>query len=174
LKKSRIPLTIVCGPPCAGKSTYVQRMVREGDIVIDLDTIQRKLNPAFRSWAERTNSKLLRRAIKIRNMMLAHLSARETGCAWFIVSAPAPKERDWWQRKLGGEVVLLNPGLEECKRRAYARGTPLAAGGVSLWATRSELPWEAATQRRPIGIDGWFADEDSDEADVVLAQALSP
>jgi 5-methylcytosine-specific restriction protein A len=149
-------------------------MMAHGDMVIDLDAIQRKINPTFRSWAENTNSKLLRRAIKVRNMMLGHLSDRISGCAWFIVSAPSPKEREWWQRKLGGEVVLLNPGLEECKRRAYARGTPLAARGVALWAIRSEMQWEVPTQRRPIRFDGWFADHDMDEADVVLAQALAP
>jgi 5-methylcytosine-specific restriction protein A len=173
LKKSTIPLTIVCGPPCSGKSTFVKSMFRKGDVVIDLDSIQRKINPHFRPWAEGPNNKLLHRAIKIRNMMLANLATRSSGCAWFIVGAPSQKERHWWQHKLGGEVVLLNPGIEECKRRAYARGTPLAAQGAIMWATRAEMYWVPPRHRRPIHIDGWFADEDTDEADVELAKGMA-
>lgn len=175
LKKSNIPLTIVCGPPCSGKTTYVKSMAHKGDVVIDLDAIQKKLNPAFRVWTEIINTKLLHRAIGYRNLLLAGLAKRSSGCAWFIVGAPTQRERTWWQHKLGGEVVLLNPGAEECKRRAYARGTPLAAHGASTWYAKAEDNyWVVPTHKRPIRMDGWFADEDSDEVDVVLAHALAP
>ena len=36
LKPSAVPLTIVAGPPCAGKSTFVEEHKRAGDTVIDL------------------------------------------------------------------------------------------------------------------------------------------
>lgn len=74
---------------------------------------------------------------------------------------------------LGGEVVLLNPGAQECRRRALQRGTPLAAQGVDAWYARSERHWHVPTCKVPIGIDGWPDDEDVDEADIILRSALS-
>jgi hypothetical protein len=101
-------------------------------------------------------------------------TVRAQGKAWFIVGAPTKKERDWWQVKLGGLLLLLNPGIEECKRRAYARGTPLAAAGVAAWEAKSCMHWSPPVPRRRIGPDGWFLNDDVDEADIVLAKELSP
>ena len=36
-------LTVVVGPPCAGKSTYIRRMARSGDVLIDYDALARAL-----------------------------------------------------------------------------------------------------------------------------------
>src|SRR4029077_2500590 len=171
LKRSRIPLTIVCGPPCSGKTTYVRGCAADGDTVIDLDLIRRRLHPGFRAWGSNSEDyKLLRRALRIRNLMLGRLSALTSGRAYFIVAAPTETEREWWKKQLGGVVVLLNPGAQECRRRALARGTPLAAVGVDQWYARSERHWHPPTYRKAIGTDGWF--DEGDEADRELDDAL--
>lgn len=41
-------VTIVCGPPCAGKSTYVDEHCEPGDVVLDWDTIVEDLGFAPR------------------------------------------------------------------------------------------------------------------------------
>jgi len=168
LKKSAVPLTIVCGPPCGGKTTYVRERAVKDDLVIDLDTIRRKIQPTYRHWSSlATDDKLMFRSLRVRNMMLAGLAKRTTGCAWFIVAAPAAGEREWWVRRLGGTVVLLNPGQEECRRRAWARHTPLAVEGIDRWFARSEdQHWSPPTYRVSIGPDGW-PEEDEDDADEV-------
>jgi hypothetical protein len=173
LKPSKIPLTIVCGPPCSGKTTYVINNAAPEDTIIDLDNIRRTLDPTFKPWsAKHHDEKLLIRAIRVRNMKLAQLTKATKGKAWFIVGAPHKQERAWWQAKLGGLVVLLNPGIEECKRRAYARNTPLAAAGVVAWDIKSNiLHWRCPAPRRRIAPDGWFLD-DVDEADIELTKAL--
>jgi 5-methylcytosine-specific restriction endonuclease McrA len=39
IRPSAIPLTIVCGPPAAGKTSYVREHAQWNDLVIDLDAI---------------------------------------------------------------------------------------------------------------------------------------
>lgn len=142
LKASAIPLTIVCGPPCAGKSTYVAERVGVMDRVIDLDEIALGVDAAYRPWSGMLQGDLLRKAIRVRNAMLGTLSRKSRGVAWFIVSAPTEAERTWWNETLGGDLVLLHPGVDECKRRAVARGTPQACSGIDEWERKSRLPWE--------------------------------
>ena len=159
LRKSKIPLMIVCGPPCSGKTTYAQNHKADGDWIIDLDVIQSQLDPNFRPWLE-TNFRSLRRAINLRNQMLVKLTGLEKGKAFFIVSAPTRNERDWWQLHLGGEVVLLSVASEECKRRAIARGTPQAVQGIDDWFAKSEQFWVQPQYHQAIAEDGWPRDDD--------------
>lgn len=160
LEPSAIPLTTVCGPPCAGKTTFLQENADASDVVIDLDTIRTKLKPEYRHWSGTTDNELFVASIRVRNAMLGALKRAERGRAWFIVSAPTEDERAWWQAKLGGEVVLLHPGIDECKRRAVARGTPKAIQGIDDWVRDSDRPWQPRVKRSPIGVDGRPTDPD--------------
>lgn len=144
LKPSSVPLTIVCGPPASGKSTYVDEHRMAGDLVICLDTIRAKLQPGWKPWSGVFDSELFARAVRYRNHLLGTLARPVAGrWAWFIVSAPEAGQRQWWQERLGGELVLLDPGADECKRRAMDRGTPLALRDIDDWYRRAEEPWSA-------------------------------
>lgn len=158
LEPSAIPLTIVCGPPASGKTTYVNERAGPFDTIICFDTILAGLAPAYKHWTGSLTSDLFNKAVRLRNSKLANLSRATSGRAWFIISAPTQAERDWWQQKLGGETLLLHPGADECKRRAKARGTVDAIKGVEDWEKRSKSPWippEARTPKPTIGADGW-------------------
>lgn len=158
LQPSAIPLTIVCGPPCSGKTTFVQTHAHQHDRVICLDTILAGIKPGYLHWSGMLDRELLNKAVRIRNAELGRLARASSGRAWFIVAAPSYSERDWWAAQLGGEVLLLNPGAAECKRRALTRDTPAAAQGVDAWETASRLPWSAPkpkVQKAAIGADGW-------------------
>jgi len=158
LKPSAIPLTIVTGPPCSGKTTYVANNRKPSDIVIDLDTIQMDISPAYQHWQGGLDSVLFNKAIRVRNALLGALSSQTRGSAWFIVSAPAEAERRWWQSQLGGTILLLHPGADECKARAITRGTPKAQAGVDAWERAARMPWAPPTERQAkisMGIDGW-------------------
>jgi hypothetical protein len=148
LPRSNVPLTIVCGPPCSGKSTYVHDKV---GTIIDIDGIALSIDPTYKHWEGMLTGALLNKAIRTRNAMLANLRAP----TWFIVSAPSPSERDWWREKLGGQVVLLDPGRDECIRRAKLRGTPNAIAGIKDWYDKSISPWSPHKKKIKIGIDGW-------------------
>lgn len=158
LKPSGIPLTILCGPPCSGKTTYIAQHAKPSDVVIDLDAIASDLKSGYTHWTGQLTSDLLNKCIRVRNAMLGSLERRTQGNAWFIVSAPTTVERDWWKRKMGAEIVLLHPGVDECKRRAIHRGTPQAIKGIDEWERASRAPWSPRRAApRIIGADaeGW-------------------
>jgi hypothetical protein len=156
LEPSAIPLTILCGPPASGKTTYIQERAQPGDTVIDLDTILTSIDTHYKHWSTADiDGTLLNRAIRVRNSMLGSLKRKTEGKAWFIVAAPTQAERDWWVSKLGGTVVLLHPGIDELKRRAIARGTPLSIDGIAKWERKAKQPWAPTKPRQTIGIDGW-------------------
>lgn len=158
LKPSAVPLEIVAGPPCAGKTTYVDGKAQDGDVVICLDRILSALEPRYRHWSGGLDPALFNKAIRVRNAMLGGLSAQRSGRAFFIVSAPTAAERRWWQGKLGGEVVLLMSPWDVLKRRAAARGTPGAVAGVDSWRKASVLTWtppRARLKKVGCGADGY-------------------
>jgi hypothetical protein len=136
LKPSAIPLTVVCGPPGSGKSSYVAERSKPDDVVIDLDEIIASLSglplyQASKAW--------LTAALDERNRRLRALHTDvDHRAAWFIVSAPDPGERQTWARRLGGDLVVLATDARECIRRI--RADPARAGhrqrmerGVREW-----------------------------------------
>lgn len=158
LRPSAIPLTIVRGPPCSGKTTHIKTHAKPSDVVIDLDGIMARLRPGYTHWSASLDPALLNNAIRVRNAMLGALARQERGKAWFIVSSPSEAEAAWWHGKLGGALLTLHPGVDECKRRAVTRGTPRAIKGVDEWERASRTPW-LPPQQRPVktGCDesGW-------------------
>ena len=114
-----IPVTVVCGPPASGKTTYIKQHMGERDLVIDLDLIRARLSdkPIYQGgdyW--------LTKSITMRNLMLESLQQNKHNFkkCWFAVTAPTPGIRSWWKRKLNAEVIIINPGIKECIKRLQA------------------------------------------------------
>ena len=118
LLPSRIPVTIVCGPPNGGKHPWVLEHAGVNDVVIELDKIMRDLSglpvhEAGRKWLDQSLAE--------RNRQLRALATdTKHERAWFIINAPDPKERALWAERLGATIVLLAPPLDECVRRINA------------------------------------------------------
>jgi shikimate kinase len=116
LKPSVCPLTIVCGPPGSGKSTWVNRRKAPGDCVIDLDEIRAAITdkPLYNA----TDELSLQAAVVQRNYMLHDISWKLYDHAYFILGAPTAVEREWWSDRLKPvDVIVLNTPLEECIKR---------------------------------------------------------
>lgn len=115
LPSPRIPVTVVCGPPGSGKTTYVAQHAEASDLVIDVDVIAADL---FRLPLYRANKEQRMEAVRRRNKLLAGLA--DNSCpyarAWLIVMAGTPFARGFWRSKYGNIVVLDTP-KSECIRR---------------------------------------------------------
>ncbi|MFD1106019.1 AAA family ATPase [Sphingobium olei] len=153
LRPARIPLTIVCGAPGSGKSTYVREHARSRDIVICLDTIMQQISGLPEHMAP---PHLLASGLERRNAMLRALADDdEHAAAWFIVSAPKACDRRSWTARLGGRLIVMETPLAECVRRIRAdagrqlRVTQMVAAAVEWWAANPNL-----VRRKSLGAEG--------------------
>jgi len=146
LGKSAIPLTIVCGAPGSGKSTYVREHARDGDVIICLDTIMQKISG---KPEHQTPPWCITQALDTRNAMLRALATAsrhaEGARAWFIVSAPSPRDREKWAARLGGRLHVMDTPSAECVRRIKADGSRagrqdrMITAALSWWAANPHL-----------------------------------
>lgn len=128
-------IVLVCGPPCAGKSTYVQAHAQTGDLVLDLDAIARDLG-STRYWHH--DAATTARANAVMRAEVLKLAATRRGRAWIIRCVPNGRTRTGLARMVRADqvVVLLPPG-RTLVRRARTRPDPLATiTAINQWQKR--------------------------------------
>ncbi len=111
-------VVLVAGPPCAGKTTYVAEVARDGDLVLDRDVM----------GATRYDEAVDR-------------LVRDRMPAWVIRSLPGPTRRRAFADRIGADrVVLLWPDTATLLDRARARPhRAQAMAAVRSWLEREAL-----------------------------------
>jgi predicted kinase len=135
---------MMCGPPGAGKSTYVSAHAGPDDIQIDIDAILGELSGTEQRTQERRDRHLFD-AFMERNRRLAALGTETRSLkAWFIIGAPRASMRELWVQQLKPqEVVVFETPLSVCRNRI--RRVPSRAEtaegmieGAAAWWNRYE------------------------------------
>jgi len=116
-------IEIVTGPPCGGKSTYINERAKPGDIIIDMDRIALALTTE--GTDPFTYSDRIRQvAFKARAAAVAEALQVAQGERYqnvFIIHTdPSPDQRAAY-RSAGGRIVECDPGKEEALRRVANR-----------------------------------------------------
>ena len=114
IKPSAIPVTLVCGPPASGKTTYIGQHASATDTVIDFDVYLKQIGAE--KWT--TDKDAVKAAFRIRDAHLRSLSSAKEGHAWIIAMAPTKGERQAWGKALGQvNVVMLDVPADVCIAR---------------------------------------------------------
>ncbi|AGT09974.1 HNH nuclease [Paracoccus aminophilus JCM 7686] len=137
VRPSAIPLTIVCGPPASGKTTWVQERAGSGDKVIDLDEIKVRVGGV--RYDQRTG--IFRKAMAYRDMMIRSLADDVSGKAWLIVTAPTKAERLMWVEAMGprSELMVIDAPEASCIERIRADAERAEVAAALIAAVRR---WE--------------------------------
>jgi predicted kinase len=134
-------VTLVCGPPCAGKSAFVKERAQPGDLVIDYDEIARRLGSTRTHGHEYRFHK--RTELVIARALLA-LECGKHDRAWVIRSLPVESDRQALAQRIGAEVVVLDEPDEVLHQRASERRDPVATmTAISEWRARSGISPDA-------------------------------
>lgn len=121
-------VTLVCGPPCAGKNTYIAQHASPDATIVDLDDIARELGSP-RQWLHAP--RYWRPAQDIWWRRAAQLD----GEAYAIRSVPAAADRQRVAEHVRADhVIVLLPPEAELYARAQARPDPhRTRGAIAQW-----------------------------------------
>lgn len=141
-------VTLVCGPPCAGKNTYVTQHARPGDLVVDLDAIISALSG---SASHEHDEAIKALAFDARDAILARLwsGQHNVNRAWIILTGATEKQRHTY-RQHGARIVMVIADQPTLQARA-------AAERPQGWSTY---------------IDQWLQEHDKVNVDSVVDTSL--
>jgi predicted kinase len=117
-------VTVITGPPCSGKTTYVTTHAKRGDIIVDLDAIAHALTTAD-TPSHQYADHVRRLAIKARWSVLkdaAHLGVNRCN-VWIIDGSPNADNMTIY-RQCRARMVDLTASTVELLRRAEADQRP--------------------------------------------------
>ena len=134
------PVTLVCGPPGSGKTTYVRQHMYPDDLVLDLDALCAALSGCQLHHAPVS---ILSFACEARDAILRRLeSASRVRHAWVIACLPDASDRRAVAARLHASVLVCDVPAAECVARLAADAT--RPPGSSLEAAVRDW-WDAYT-----------------------------
>jgi 5-methylcytosine-specific restriction protein A len=149
-------ITIVCGPPCAGKNHHVDEHAGPDDVVIDWDQIARELGSPRTHHHAKTMFDAIAREYDRR---LAELEENPPAGhrAWIIRGLPEQEERDAWAERFDADVVALVPPMETCLQRARRRDhASYHEWAIRRWYQRAgKMPAQAGPDPMPASSTRW-------------------
>lgn len=112
---------VVTGPPCSGKSTYVQDHAKPGDITIDFDALATALGSSSSHGHDPLVWNLTLRVHRVATELALALAAKTT--VWIVDGQISPDSAALY-RQHRAEIVTMTVGRQELHRRASAAGRP--------------------------------------------------
>lgn len=119
LQHSRRSVYIVYGSPLSGKSTYVDGVANEGDLIIDMDSIWQCVSGCDRYVKP---ARLNAVVFGIRDYLLDCIKYRRGKWvnAYIIGGYPLISERERLSKELGAEEIFIDTDKDECISRLLA------------------------------------------------------
>ena len=107
---------IVYGAPCSGKSTFVQNIKGNSDLIVDIDNVWQCITGGGKY--EKPNA-LKQCAFSVYNDLLELVKTRAGRWerAFIIAGLPLKGERDRLTERLGAEVIFIDEDKETCLKR---------------------------------------------------------
>lgn len=112
---------IIFGSPSSGKSTYVDSISEDDDLIVDIDRIYNAIN-------NNRSNKLFNNVMKIWNDLIDTVATRNGRwkTAYVVVANCRNVERLY--RQLGGELIYIDTSKEECLERGKDKITKYGDG----------------------------------------------
>lgn len=113
-------VTVVTGPPAAGKTTYIAEHAKPGDVVIDFDALAVALQPPGASSHDHPDGVPAVAAAARSAAIAAATGPRGRAPVWLIDAMPTRKRLAGY-RSRGWRVITVDPGRDVVLSRAGER-----------------------------------------------------
>lgn len=108
-------LHVICGSPCAGKSTYVEQNATKNDLIIDAD----KIAAAFGGSKHGASGAPFKVALNAREMAIDYAIKNKTD-AWLVDTLPTDNRINQYAAA-DAEIILIDTPIDVCMDRAKER-----------------------------------------------------
>ena len=144
-------LTVITGPPCSGKTTYLRQHRMPGDITIDFDDLAQTLgSPVHHGHSDDIRRvTIAARSAAIRAAIEAHQRGTRV---WIVDMAPSQTRLDQYKRA-GARMVKLSADREILHARADAERPPNWHNLIDQWLDSGGQPVLPPWHTKP-GRDG--------------------
>lgn len=132
-------MILVAGPPCGGKTTYVQQHARTTDVVLDFDDIVERITHGNRYTTDPN----------VLNQARTEWAQRIPTADWVIWTAPRRAQRGRFRTQHGATVIVVTANVSECLHRATQHRPPEWQNMIHRWFT----DWEPSRTGREQIID---------------------
>ena len=115
-------ITIVTGPPCGGKSTYIQENAKDGDIIIDMDRLALALvkgDVGNHDYSDEVRA--IARAARKGAAKQALIAGQGNRLGVWIIHTDPPTQDRANYKLAGARIVECSPGLQVCLERLKKR-----------------------------------------------------
>lgn len=135
---------VIIGPPCSGKSTYVQKHRKDGDIVVDFDKLCQALGSGEKHAAPRA---ILEVAFKARDTIIDDICSNDRE-AWIIHTKPTEKQMVMYEAA-GAEFIEMDTDMETCLQRCEADDRPPGTEDIIRQYFEAQKSASFSSKRRP-------------------------
>ena len=158
-----MPVFVVTGPPCSGKSTYVREHAQPDDVVIDYDVLAQALGSSVHHGHATHFDAIVGKA-RWAAIKAALEASRTDGATVWIIDSCIPDYRLRHYQQAGAEIITLDVDRAELHRRASRERPELWHRLIDDWAPllrdagpawrpereydRSPRPWKRPEHRR--------------------------
>lgn len=140
-------VVVVCGPPAAGKSTWVIKHAKPGDVMIDMDRIARALMPHEPDTTHDYPEHVRHVAITARKAAIRRATRlRERVTVWLIHALPTPDDLAEY-RAFGWHIETIDPGRTVVEERARTMRPAAMMRHVERWYAEHAEPIELVAVR---------------------------
>ena len=118
-----MPVVVVSGAPCSGKSTFCRERCRPGDLIIDADAMAEAMGLGQHAGCTRNDVAMqaVLAARETARQFALRFMTRTTATCWLIDTKPTPQRAKEYAMA-GAQRIVLDPGEAECIRRAQHDG----------------------------------------------------